>query len=233
MKIGHSTVIQATDGNLWVTNPNTQLWGTVYTITPTGTLLQTLAFSGSTNGAAPHFLLQASSGVISPYLVTVADQELFGFARPVGQGVKGDGMVVELPAYHDAPERADVRYSQHRNNPHRIQCQSVKTGVIVQRWPLQSCSHGSNGCHGMSSASSVGPDRPLSAATAFTVLCFTEQRRRLKIDARGGGDSRAFSAERMRTDNTRLRVIRSLRYNLRGRMSARFALQSTALVVDG
>jgi uncharacterized repeat protein (TIGR03803 family) len=64
VKIGHSTVIQATDGNLWVTNPNAQLWGTVYTITPTGTLLQTLAFSGSTNGAAPHFLLQASSGVI-------------------------------------------------------------------------------------------------------------------------------------------------------------------------
>jgi len=47
VKIGHSTVIQATDGNLWVTNPNTHLWGTVYTITPTGTLLQTLAFSGS------------------------------------------------------------------------------------------------------------------------------------------------------------------------------------------
>jgi len=28
VKIGHSTVIQATDGNLWVTNPNAQLWGT-------------------------------------------------------------------------------------------------------------------------------------------------------------------------------------------------------------
>jgi uncharacterized repeat protein (TIGR03803 family) len=64
VKIGHSTVIQATDGSLWVTNPNAQSWGTVYTITPTGTLLQTLPFSGSTNGAAPHFLLQASSGVI-------------------------------------------------------------------------------------------------------------------------------------------------------------------------
>jgi uncharacterized repeat protein (TIGR03803 family) len=64
VKIGHSMVIQASDGNLWVTNPNAQPWGTVYTITPTGTLLQTLAFSGSTNGAAPHFLLQASSGVI-------------------------------------------------------------------------------------------------------------------------------------------------------------------------
>jgi hypothetical protein len=64
VKIGHSTAIQASDGNLWVTNPNAQPWGTVYTITPTGTLLQTLAFGGSTNGAAPHFLLQASSGVL-------------------------------------------------------------------------------------------------------------------------------------------------------------------------
>jgi uncharacterized repeat protein (TIGR03803 family) len=64
VKIGHSTAIQAADGNLWVTNPNAQPWGTVYTITPTGQLLQTLAFSGSTNGAAPHFLLQTSSGVI-------------------------------------------------------------------------------------------------------------------------------------------------------------------------
>lgn len=64
VKIGHSTAIQASDGNLWVTNPNAQPWGTVYTITPTGALLQTLAFGGSTNGAAPHFLLQASSGVI-------------------------------------------------------------------------------------------------------------------------------------------------------------------------
>lgn len=64
VKIGHSTVIQATDGNLWVTNPNAQPWGTVYTITPTGTLLQTLAFGGSSNGAAPHFLLQVPGGVI-------------------------------------------------------------------------------------------------------------------------------------------------------------------------
>jgi hypothetical protein len=39
VKIGHSTVIQATDGNLWVTDPNAQPWGTVYTITPTGTLI--------------------------------------------------------------------------------------------------------------------------------------------------------------------------------------------------
>jgi uncharacterized repeat protein (TIGR03803 family) len=64
VKEGRSTVIQATDGNLWVSNPNAQLWGTVYTITPTGTLLQTIPFGGTTNGAAPHFLLQASSGVI-------------------------------------------------------------------------------------------------------------------------------------------------------------------------
>lgn len=53
VKEAYSRVIQASDGNLWVTNPNAQLYGTVYSITPTGTLLQTIAFSG-TNGAAPH-----------------------------------------------------------------------------------------------------------------------------------------------------------------------------------
>jgi hypothetical protein len=36
------------------------------------------------------------------------------FRRPVGQGVKEDGTVVELRAYRDARERADGRYSQHR-----------------------------------------------------------------------------------------------------------------------
>jgi uncharacterized repeat protein (TIGR03803 family) len=63
VKIGYSRVIQASDGNLWITNPNSQPYGTVYSITPTGTLRQTLAFSG-TNGAAPHYLIQASSGVL-------------------------------------------------------------------------------------------------------------------------------------------------------------------------
>jgi hypothetical protein len=63
VKIGYSHVLQASDGNLWITNPNAQFWGTVYSITPTGRLLQTLAFSG-TNGAAPHVLIQSSSGVL-------------------------------------------------------------------------------------------------------------------------------------------------------------------------
>lgn len=63
VKQGFSKVIEASDGNLWVTNPNVQPWGTVYSITPTGTLLQTVAFSG-TNGAAPNSLIQASSGVL-------------------------------------------------------------------------------------------------------------------------------------------------------------------------
>ena len=51
MKIGHSTVIQATDGNLWVT---AQLWGTVYTITPTGTVLQTLISRHPASGSTRH-----------------------------------------------------------------------------------------------------------------------------------------------------------------------------------
>jgi uncharacterized repeat protein (TIGR03803 family) len=63
VKIGYSRVIQASDGNLWITNPNSQPYGTVYSITPTGTLRQAFAFSG-TNGAAPHYLIQASSGVL-------------------------------------------------------------------------------------------------------------------------------------------------------------------------
>jgi hypothetical protein len=63
VKIGYSRVIQASDGNLWITNPNAQLWGTVYSITPTGTLLQTIAFSGP-NGHSPHYLIQASSGLL-------------------------------------------------------------------------------------------------------------------------------------------------------------------------
>jgi len=63
VKIGYSRVIQASDGNLWITNPNAQLWGTVYSITPAGTLLRTIAFSG-TNGHSPHYLIQASSGLL-------------------------------------------------------------------------------------------------------------------------------------------------------------------------
>jgi uncharacterized repeat protein (TIGR03803 family) len=54
-------VIQASDGNLWASNPNTGPYGYIYSITPTGTLLQNLAFNG-TDGALPTTLIQASSG---------------------------------------------------------------------------------------------------------------------------------------------------------------------------
>jgi uncharacterized repeat protein (TIGR03803 family) len=64
VKEAFSRVIQASDRNLWVTNPNAQFWGTVYSITPTGTLLETIPFSGRTNGAAPTYLIQASSGAL-------------------------------------------------------------------------------------------------------------------------------------------------------------------------
>jgi len=65
VKIGHSYVIQASDGNLWVTNPNMQPAGSVYSITTSGTLLQTVAFpfQGAT-GSFPHYLIQASSGIL-------------------------------------------------------------------------------------------------------------------------------------------------------------------------
>jgi uncharacterized repeat protein (TIGR03803 family) len=54
-------VIQTSDGNLWATNPNQQSWGYLYSITPSGTLLQNLSFSG-TNGQFPTSLLEASDG---------------------------------------------------------------------------------------------------------------------------------------------------------------------------
>jgi uncharacterized repeat protein (TIGR03803 family) len=54
-------VLQASDGNLWATNPNTQSWGYVYSITPTGTLLQNIAFSG-TNGSLPTSMMQGADG---------------------------------------------------------------------------------------------------------------------------------------------------------------------------
>jgi uncharacterized repeat protein (TIGR03803 family) len=54
-------VIQTSDGNLWATNPNQQSWGYLYSITRSGTLLQTLAFSG-TNGEFPTSLLEGSDG---------------------------------------------------------------------------------------------------------------------------------------------------------------------------
>jgi hypothetical protein len=58
-KTGCSTVIQASDGNLWITNPPGE---TVYSITPTGgTLLQTVSFSGIGH---PQLLIQAPSGIL-------------------------------------------------------------------------------------------------------------------------------------------------------------------------
>jgi uncharacterized repeat protein (TIGR03803 family) len=55
-------VIQASDGNLWATNPNAGPYGYVYSITPSGTLLQNLAFN-RTDGSMPTTLIQGSSGV--------------------------------------------------------------------------------------------------------------------------------------------------------------------------
>jgi hypothetical protein len=61
-KTGCSRVIQASDGNLWITNPPGY---SVYSITTSGTLLQTVSFSSQPNGAAnPNILLQAPSGIL-------------------------------------------------------------------------------------------------------------------------------------------------------------------------
>ena len=56
-----SKVAQASDGNLWVTNPNQQFYGYIYSITPSGTLLLNLPFNG-TDGQFPCSLLQGSNG---------------------------------------------------------------------------------------------------------------------------------------------------------------------------
>ena len=61
-KTGCGRVIQASDGNLWVTNPPAY---SVYSITTSGTLLQTVSFASQGNGAAnPNILLQAPSGIL-------------------------------------------------------------------------------------------------------------------------------------------------------------------------
>jgi uncharacterized repeat protein (TIGR03803 family) len=62
-KTGCSRVIEASDGNLWITNPGGD---SVYSITPTGgTLLQTISFSSQQNPYAhPQLLIQAPSGVL-------------------------------------------------------------------------------------------------------------------------------------------------------------------------
>jgi hypothetical protein len=63
VKESFSRVIEASDGNLWVTNPNVQTYGTAYSETPTGTLLHTVPFS-KTNGAAPTHLVQGFNGLL-------------------------------------------------------------------------------------------------------------------------------------------------------------------------
>jgi hypothetical protein len=61
-KTGCSTVIQTSDGNLWITNPPGE---SVYSITTSGTLLQTFSFSSQPNpDAHPNLLLQAPSGIL-------------------------------------------------------------------------------------------------------------------------------------------------------------------------
>jgi hypothetical protein len=58
-KTGCSHVMQASDGNLWVTDPSAE---SVYSITPTGgALLQTVSFSGIGH---PSLLNQAPSGIL-------------------------------------------------------------------------------------------------------------------------------------------------------------------------
>jgi hypothetical protein len=56
-------VLQASDGNLWITNPTGE---SVYSITPTsGALLQTVSFSSQQPAYAhPQVLIQASSGIL-------------------------------------------------------------------------------------------------------------------------------------------------------------------------
>jgi hypothetical protein len=61
-KTGCSTVIQASDGNLWITNPPGD---SVYSITTGGQLLQTVSFSSQPNAYAhPQVLIQASNGIL-------------------------------------------------------------------------------------------------------------------------------------------------------------------------
>jgi hypothetical protein len=62
-KTGCSRVIQASDGNLWIADPPQD---SIYSITTTGTLLQTIPFSSQPNRAShdPQLLVQASSGIL-------------------------------------------------------------------------------------------------------------------------------------------------------------------------
>ena len=59
---GCSMVLQASDGNLWIAAPTQDA---VYSITTSGTLLQTVSFSSQPNADAhPQLLLQAPSGIL-------------------------------------------------------------------------------------------------------------------------------------------------------------------------
>ena len=61
-KTGCSMVLQASDGNLWIADPPQEA---VYSITTSGTLLQTVSFSLQPNPYAhPQLLIQASSGIL-------------------------------------------------------------------------------------------------------------------------------------------------------------------------
>ena len=61
-KTGCSMVLQASDGNLWIADPPQEA---VYSITTSGTLLQTVSFSSQPNASAhPQLLIQASSGLL-------------------------------------------------------------------------------------------------------------------------------------------------------------------------
>jgi hypothetical protein len=61
-KTGCSRVIQASDGNLWIADP---VGDSIYSVTTSGTLLQTVSFSSQPNRYAhPQLLIQASSGIL-------------------------------------------------------------------------------------------------------------------------------------------------------------------------
>jgi hypothetical protein len=60
-KTGCSRVLQASDGNLWIADPPQDA---VYSVTTSGTLLQTVSFSSQPNRYAhPQLLVQGSSGI--------------------------------------------------------------------------------------------------------------------------------------------------------------------------
>lgn len=58
---GVAPIVQASDGNLWTSNPCDGGWGSVYSISVNGALLQTIYFNG-TDGTSPDLLLQGSNG---------------------------------------------------------------------------------------------------------------------------------------------------------------------------